>query len=191
MVVEFSVKVAARTASSVLVSSGSNPPKLKATPPSSSLNSSAVPVNVLHLRRTGISMPCFIPVFALRSLWENCESGERRRRVVVDGELEYLSSGGDRKNYHHCRFSTSRSPPKWKRLATEQQQRRPPSELDLSLIPTFPIQTTAFKEETRRPETPSMYSEESVTTTTFPDSTAGERFVRGGGETTKLLNLFT
>ncbi|KAL0835884.1 hypothetical protein Bca101_087773 [Brassica carinata] len=140
-----------------------------ATPPSSSLNSSAVPVNVLHLRRTGISMPCFIPVFALRSLWENC----------------------DRKNYHHCRFSTSRSPPKWKRLASEQQQRRPPSELDLSLIPTFPIQTTAFKEETRRPETPSMYSEESVTTTTFPDSTAGERFVRVGGETTKLLNLFT
>ena len=105
--------------------------------------------------------------------------------------MEMLKYSGDRKNYHHCRFSTSRSPPKWKRLATEQQQRRPPSELDLSLIPTFPIQTTAFKEETRRPETPSMYSEESVTTTTFPDSTAGERFVRGGGETTKLLNLFT
>ncbi|KAF3604737.1 hypothetical protein F2Q69_00036059 [Brassica cretica] len=91
--------------------------------------------------------------------------------------MEMLKYSGDRKNYHHCRFSTSRSPPKWKRLATEQQQRRPPSELDLSLIPTFPIQTTAFKEETRRPETPSMYSEESVTTTTFPDSTAGERFV--------------
>lgn len=105
--------------------------------------------------------------------------------------MEMLKYSGDRKNYHHCRFSTSRSPPKWKRLASEQQQRRPPSELDLSLIPTFPIQTTAFKEETRRPETPSMYSEESVTTTTFPDSTAGERFVRVGGETTKLLNLFT
>ncbi|KAG2247826.1 hypothetical protein Bca4012_088962 [Brassica carinata] len=187
-----------------------------ATPPSSSLNSSAVPVNVLHLRRTGISMPWVFWSFTalFQSLlyeacgrtvnpvndavgllstgnWNICQAAVET--VLRGGSLRHIPEllTRDRKNYHHCRFSTSRSPPKWKRLASEQQQRRPPSELDLSLIPTFPIQTTAFKEETRRPETPSMYSEESVTTTTFPDSTAGERFVRVGGETTKLLNLFT
>ncbi|ESQ45540.1 hypothetical protein EUTSA_v10010666mg [Eutrema salsugineum] len=104
---------------------------------------------------------------------------------------EMLNDSGDRNIYHHSRFSSSRSrstasPPKRKRLASEQQQQQlnHSSELDLSLIPTFPI-----KEEMGRPETPSMYSAESVTTASF-DNSAGERFVRGGGETTKLLNLF-
>ncbi|CAA7055936.1 unnamed protein product [Microthlaspi erraticum] len=101
---------------------------------------------------------------------------------------------GDRNIYHHCRFSSSRSrstasPPKRKRLASEQQ--KPSSELDLSLIPVFPIKTPPFEEEMRRPETPSMYSEESVTTVSFRDNYAGDRYVRGGGgETAKLLNLF-
>ncbi|CAH2064563.1 unnamed protein product [Thlaspi arvense] len=110
---------------------------------------------------------------------------------------EMLNGSGDRNIYHHCRFSSSRSrstasPPKRKRLASEQQQQqqKPSPELDLSLIPNFPIKMATVKEETRRPETPSMYSEESVTTGSFWDNTAGERFVRGGGETTKLLNLF-
>lgn len=108
---------------------------------------------------------------------------------------EMLNDCGDRSAYHHCRFSSSRtsrptaSPPNRKRLASEQQQRQS-SELDLSLLPTFPIKTTPLKEETVRPETPSMYSGESVTTTPFMDNIAGERFVRVGGETTKLLNLF-
>jgi|APAra0007618257_1042622.scaffolds.fasta_scaffold01207_15 hypothetical protein len=44
MVVEFYEKVAVRIASSVHVFNGSNHLKLKATPPSSSLSSSAVPV---------------------------------------------------------------------------------------------------------------------------------------------------
>ncbi|CAH8384326.1 unnamed protein product [Eruca vesicaria subsp. sativa] len=100
---------------------------------------------------------------------------------------EMLNDSGDRDIYHHCRFSSSRSrttasAPKRKRLQS--------SELDLSLLSTFPIKTTPLKEETLRPETPSMYSGESVTTTPFMDNMAGERFVRGGGETTKLLNLF-
>ncbi|KAF8098480.1 hypothetical protein N665_0266s0048 [Sinapis alba] len=87
------------------------------------------------------------------------------------------SSAGD--IYHHCRFSSSRSRPTT-------------SEQGLSLLPTFPIKTTPLKEETVRPETPSMYSGESVTTTPCKDGIiAGERFVRGGGERTKLLNLFT
>ncbi|CAN8278510.1 unnamed protein product [Cochlearia groenlandica] len=105
---------------------------------------------------------------------------------------EMLNDSDDRNVYHHCRFSSSRSirstasPPKRKRFAAEQ----PSSELNLSLIPNFPIKTAAFKEETYRPETPSMYSGESVTTATFRDNTVGERFLRGGGETAKLLNLF-
>ncbi|CAG7883464.1 unnamed protein product [Brassica rapa] len=108
--------------------------------------------------------------------------------------MEMMNDSGDRNvYYHHSRFSSSRSratasPPKRRRLASEQQQERPSSELDFSLIPTFPVKTTPFKEETRRPETP--YSEESVTTAPFLDNIASERFVRGGGETTKLLNLF-
>ena len=44
MVVACFEKVAARVASSVLASNGSNPPKLKAMPPYSSLSFSAVPV---------------------------------------------------------------------------------------------------------------------------------------------------
>ena len=107
--------------------------------------------------------------------------------------MEMMNDSGDRNVYHHSRFSSSRSratasPPKRRRLASEQQQQRPSSELDFSMVPAFPIKTTPFKEETRRPETP--YSEESVTTAPFLDHIASERFVRGGGETTKLLNLF-
>ncbi|KAG2263508.1 hypothetical protein Bca4012_014573 [Brassica carinata] len=108
-----------------------------------------------------------------------------------------MNDSGDRNIYHHSRFSSSRSrstasPPKRRRLASEQQpqQQRPSSELDFSLFPTFPVKTTPFKEETRRSETPSLYSGESVTTAPFLDDIASERFVRGGGETAKLLNLF-
>ncbi|AEE78609.1 LOB domain-containing protein 38 [Arabidopsis thaliana] len=107
--------------------------------------------------------------------------------------LRKADDSGDRNIYHHCRFSSSRSrsrstasPPKRKRLSSEQQ---PSSELDLSLIPIYPIKTLPFKEDT-----PSMYSEESVTTVSFQNNNAGDRYVRcgggGGGATTKLLNLF-
>ncbi|CAH8305794.1 unnamed protein product [Eruca vesicaria subsp. sativa] len=102
--------------------------------------------------------------------------------------MDILNDSGDRKSYHHCRFSTSGSrktvsPPKRKRLASE--QRRPSSELGLSLISDFPVKKMPVKEETCRPETPSIHSEESVATVSFSNITAG------GGETTKLLNLFT
>ncbi|XP_010547547.1 PREDICTED: LOB domain-containing protein 37-like [Tarenaya hassleriana] len=94
---------------------------------------------------------------------------------------------GDRNDYHHCRFSSSRSrstasPPKRKRLETEQ----PSSRLNLSLVPNLP----PCKEGIRRPETPSMNSEESVMTSSYCGNAAGERCGHGGGETTKLLNLF-
>ncbi|KAJ0253707.1 LOB domain-containing protein 38 [Hirschfeldia incana] len=98
---------------------------------------------------------------------------------------EMLNDSGDRSIYHHCRFSSSRS----RATASPLKRKRTSSELDLSLLSTFPIKTTQLKEETVRPETPSMYSGESVTTTPFMDNIGGEGFVRGG-ETTKLLNLF-
>lgn len=95
--------------------------------------------------------------------------------------------------YHHSRFSSSRSrstmdsssPTKRKRLASDQQ---PSSELDLSLIPNFPVKTTTPSSTRRRSLTPSMNSEDSVTTTAFCDK--GDVYGNGGGETSKLLNLF-
>nr|AAM65544.1 unknown [Arabidopsis thaliana] len=102
----------------------------------------------------------------------------------------------DRNIYHHSRFSSSRSrstmdsssPTKRKRLSSEDQ---PSSELDLSLIPNFPIKQATPSSTRRRSVTPSMNSEDSGTTTTttaFCDK--GDVYGNGGGETTKLLNLF-
>lgn len=100
----------------------------------------------------------------------------------------------DRNIYHHSRFSSSRSrstpdsssPTKRKRLASEQQQ--PSSELDLSLIPNSPNKTTPSSTR-RRSLTPSMNSEDSVTTTTS-FCNKSDLYGNGGGETSKLLNLF-
>ncbi|EOA14331.1 hypothetical protein CARUB_v10027507mg [Capsella rubella] len=103
----------------------------------------------------------------------------------------------DRNIYHHSRFSSSRSrstmdssspPTKRKRVTTSEQQ--PSSELDLSLIP----KSTPSSSTRRRSLTPSMNSEDSVTTTTtasFCDK--GDVYGNGNGggvETSKLLNLF-
>ncbi|KAL5556820.1 hypothetical protein UlMin_039056 [Ulmus minor] len=78
------------------------------------------------------------------------------------------------------RFSTSRSrssPPKRKRSA----------DLDLRPTPIFAAKPVANKAELRRAGSPSMNSEESVTTTCF-DSGLGDRHANGGER--KLLNLF-
>ncbi|CAF1984145.1 hypothetical protein Bca4012_077569 [Brassica carinata] len=114
--------------------------------------------------------------------------------------LQQNDGSDDRNMYHHSRFSSSRtrsrldsSPTKRKRVACSEQQ--PSSELDLSLIPNFPIKTTPSSTR-QRSRTPSMNSEESVTTTTTPTSfwdntaTGGDMYGNGGGETSKLLNLF-
>ncbi|XP_010484498.1 PREDICTED: LOB domain-containing protein 37 [Camelina sativa] len=102
----------------------------------------------------------------------------------------------DRNIYHHSRFSSSRSrstmdssspPRKRKRVTTSEQQ--PSSELDLSLIP----KSTTPSSTRRRSVTPSMNSEDSVTTTTtasFCDKGDVLYGGNGGGETSKLLNLF-
>ncbi|KAL1196486.1 LOB domain-containing protein 37 [Cardamine amara subsp. amara] len=105
------------------------------------------------------------------------------------------NNSNDRNIYHHSRFSSSRSrstldsssPTKRKRLTSEQQQ-QPSSELDLSLIPNSPIKTTPSSTR-RRSVTPSMNSEDSGTTTTS-FCNKGDMYGNGGGETSKLLNLF-
>ncbi|XP_010464061.1 PREDICTED: LOB domain-containing protein 37-like [Camelina sativa] len=106
------------------------------------------------------------------------------------------NDSSDRNIYHHSRFSSSRSrstmdssspPTKRKRVATtsEQQQQQPCSELDLSLIPKLSPSSTR-----RRSLTPSMNSEDSVTTTTTASFCDKSDVLYGGGETSKLLNLF-
>ncbi|KAJ0239105.1 LOB domain-containing protein 37 [Hirschfeldia incana] len=113
-------------------------------------------------------------------------------------------SNDDRNMYHHSRFSSSRSrsrldsssPTKRKRVACSEQQQPSSSELDLSLIPNFPVKTTPASSTRQRSRTPSMNSEDSVTTTTTPTSfwdnnaTGGDVDRNRGGETGKLLNLF-
>ncbi|KAJ0234341.1 LOB domain-containing protein 37 [Hirschfeldia incana] len=100
----------------------------------------------------------------------------------------------DRNIYHHSRFSSSRSRSTLDSSAKKRKRVDDSSELDLSLNPSFPIETTPSSTR-QRSRTPSMNSEESVTTTTtsFRDST-GTGVVYGngggGGETSKLLNLF-
>ena len=86
------------------------------------------------------------------------------------------------------RFSTSRSrlSPKRKRSDSPAKVRNT-ADLDLRLTPIFPAKHACRKTELRRPGTPSMNSEESVTTTCFESGLADQQ--HGGGER-KLLNLF-
>ncbi|CAH8364072.1 unnamed protein product [Eruca vesicaria subsp. sativa] len=100
--------------------------------------------------------------------------------------------------YHHSRFSSSRTRSRVDSSSPTKRKRVASSELDLSLIPNSPIKTMPSSTR-QRSVTPSMNSEESVTTTittptSFWDNTAsgGDMFGNGGGggETSKLLNLF-
>ncbi|WCJ31369.1 LOB domain-containing protein 37 [Euphorbia peplus] len=92
----------------------------------------------------------------------------------------------------HSRFSNSRSKvsPKRKRInepVMQQQQKLqlPSNDLDLRLTPSF----SPPRKEVRRSGTPSMNSEESVTTTvTCFESGLGDQYGNGGDR--KLLNLF-
>ncbi|TXG59303.1 hypothetical protein EZV62_013876 [Acer yangbiense] len=108
----------------------------------------------------------------------------------------------------HSRFSSSRSkssPPKRKRteenakLQLQQQQQR--SDLDLCLTPNLSnnnnnnnniVVSTCKPEFQRRPCTPSMNSEESVTTTCLESGMVGDHYMmyNNGAEDKKLLNLF-
>jgi hypothetical protein len=80
--------------------------------------------------------------------------------------------------------------PKRKRSSEE------PTGLDLRLTPSFPAKASACKPEIRRPGTPSMNSEESVTTTCFESGLAdqlgkgGDPKQYGEGGDPKLLTLF-
>ncbi|XVE82911.1 hypothetical protein DITRI_Ditri16bG0043200 [Diplodiscus trichospermus] len=85
-----------------------------------------------------------------------------------------------------CRFSNSRSKVSPKRKKIEEFKKLQPSDLDLCLTPTF---TGKRVPDNRRPGTPSMNSEESVTTTCF-DSGFADQQGHGGGANKKLLKLF-
>ena len=85
-----------------------------------------------------------------------------------------------------CRFSNSRSKVSPKRKRMEEFKKLQPSCLDLCLTPSF---TGKRVPDNRRPGTPSMNSEESVTTTCFESGFADQQG-QGGGEDKKLLNLF-
>ncbi|GMI76872.1 LOB domain-containing protein 38 [Hibiscus trionum] len=78
----------------------------------------------------------------------------------------------------NSRFSNSRS----KRKRVEEFKKLSPSDLDLCLTPSFTGKRSA---DNRRPETPSMNSEESVTTTCFEIPFADPQ-----GADKNLLNLF-
>ncbi|KAJ7952775.1 putative LOB domain-containing protein [Quillaja saponaria] len=90
----------------------------------------------------------------------------------------------------NSRFSNSRS--KRKRSDETMAKNLQMTDLDLRLTPNFQpkISTYNYKPEIyRRPGSPSMNSEESVTTTACFESRIGDQYSRGGDR--KLLNLFT
>ncbi|MBA0860184.1 hypothetical protein Goshw_014893 [Gossypium schwendimanii] len=88
----------------------------------------------------------------------------------------------------NCRFSNSRSrvSPKRKRVE-EEFKKLQPSDLDLGLTPSF---TGKRVTDNRRPGTPSMNSEESVTTTCFESVFADQQGQGSKGTDKKLLKLF-
>ncbi|XP_021273843.1 LOB domain-containing protein 38-like [Herrania umbratica] len=87
----------------------------------------------------------------------------------------------------NCRFSNSRSKVSPKRKRIEEFKKSQPSDLDLCLTPCF---TGKRVPENRRPGTPSMNSEESVTTTCFDSGFADQQGQGGVPADKKLLNLF-
>ncbi|GMN34391.1 hypothetical protein TIFTF001_004656 [Ficus carica] len=94
-----------------------------------------------------------------------------------------------------CRFSSSRSRSSPKRKRSDEMEkpiRQQNADLDLRLTPiAFPAKAAApNKTELRRPGSPSMNSEESVTTTCFESGLADHRRHANGGGERKLLNLF-
>ncbi|KAB5547887.1 hypothetical protein DKX38_011293 [Salix brachista] len=94
---------------------------------------------------------------------------------------------------HHPRFSISRSRLSPKRTRTEEPVavKLQQNDLDLRLTPSFSLKGLGYKQEIRRPGTPSMNSAESVTTNTacFDSAGLGDQYGDEGGET-KLLKLF-
>uniref|UniRef100_A0A2P2L5Y3 LOB domain-containing protein 37 n=1 Tax=Rhizophora mucronata TaxID=61149 RepID=A0A2P2L5Y3_RHIMU len=95
---------------------------------------------------------------------------------------------------YHSRFSSSRSKVSPKRKLGAEQATRvrqlQPNDLDLRLTPSFSPKVLPHKPEPHRPGTPSMNSEESVTTTAtcFEIGGMGDQYGNGGER--KLLNLF-
>ncbi|KAF7828635.1 LOB domain-containing protein 38 [Senna tora] len=87
-------------------------------------------------------------------------------------------------NSRSNKFSTS------KRKRSDESGKPQTADLDLRLTPTFLQKASGYscRPEIGRPGTPSMNSEESVTTTACLDSGLGDHYAQGGER--KLLNLF-
>ncbi|XWS33509.1 hypothetical protein CRYUN_Cryun22dG0089300 [Craigia yunnanensis] len=83
----------------------------------------------------------------------------------------------------NCRFSNARSKVSSR---IEEFKKLQPSDLDLCFTPSF---TGKRVPDNKRPGTPSMNSEESITTTFFESGSADQQR-QGGGADRKLLNLF-
>ncbi|MBA0592135.1 LOB domain-containing protein 38 [Gossypium raimondii] len=112
-------------------------------------------------------------------------SGEKSEATKITCMLKLQET--ETKFNSTCRFSTSRSKVSPKRIKVEEFSKFQPSDLDLCLTPSS---TGNRLPDNRRPGTPSLNSEESVTTTCFESGFADQQ--RQGGETDriKLLNLF-
>lgn len=86
----------------------------------------------------------------------------------------------------NSRFSTSRSRTSPKRKRKEDLSKTT-ADLDLRLTPSCVAKSTAINTELQRPQSPSMNSEESVTTTCF-ESGSKDMYANKGER--KTLNLF-
>ena len=110
-----------------------------------------------------------------------------------EAEVTYTDMWKIKDPYPSCRFTNSRSNKvsSTKRKRSDELSRPQTTDLDLRLTPSFlqKVSTYGCRPEIRRPGTPSMNSEESVTTTACLDSVIGDQYSNGVDR--KLLNLFT
>ncbi|GMI68783.1 LOB domain-containing protein 38 [Hibiscus trionum] len=103
--------------------------------------------------------------------------------ATIKYTLKLQETATDLNSKSNCRFSCSRSKVSPKRIRVEEFSKFQPSDLDLCLTPSSTGNRLSDK---RRPGTPSLNSEESVTTTCFESGFADQT----GEADKKILNLF-
>lgn len=106
---------------------------------------------------------------------------------VSEGEVTCTDTWRIRDPNPNFWFTSSRS-----KVSSAGKRKRPDeiADLNLRLTPSFLLNSSAYscQSDVRRPGTPSMNSEESVTTTACLESRLVERYAHGGDG--KILNLF-
>ncbi|KAF5736215.1 putative LOB domain-containing protein [Tripterygium wilfordii] len=130
---------------------------------------------------------------ALRPMPELLSGGESPTMPASDEASEVACTDmwklQDPSPTSNCRFSSSRSKASVKRKQTDESPTLlQPTDLHLRLTPSLSPKFSPRKHEIRRPGTPSMNSEESVTTTCFESGLGDQN--SNGGDNRKLLNLF-